>query len=71
MADILQVFEAEMEVAPRRQNQPPLETSLKFIPALAYDLWNERVVRARVWRPNDVRDAVLDGHFCHAAGHLE
>src|SRR5580698_8486862 len=66
--DVLQILEAEMEVTPGRKDQPSFEQGLKFVPSPPYQLRDERVVRARVWRPNDVRDAVLDGHFRHPAG---
>lgn len=71
MTNILQVFEAEMEVATGGQNEPAFETSLKFIPALPYQFGNETMVGTRVWSADDVGYAVLDRHFGHAASDFE
>jgi hypothetical protein len=60
-----------MEIASGGKNKAAFEPSLKFIPALAYQFGNERVILARVRRPDDVCNAVLDRHLRHRARNFE
>ena len=63
--DVLQIFKAQMEIAPGGQNETPREDGLKLIAALPHQAGTERVVLIRVRGADDVRDAVGDGHFAH------
>jgi len=65
--NVLEIFEAEMEVASRGENEPSFKARLNFIPALFYQFGNETIRLIRVRSPNDVRNPVLNGHFRHGA----
>ena len=69
--NILKIFEAEMEVAAGGEDQASFKRRLNFIPALLYQFGNEIVILARVRRPDDVSDAIGDGHFSHRARDFE
>jgi len=67
----LKIVEAQVEITPGGQGQPPLEASLNFIPALLYQFGNKRVVRIRMWCANYVGNSIGNRGFSHGAGHLE
>ena len=69
--NVLEIFEAEMEIAPSREGEPAFKAGLNFIPAHFHQFGNELVIRAGVWRSNYVGNAVLDGHFGHRERHVE
>ena len=65
MAYLAQVFKTQMEIAARRQHQPPLESRLQFIAPRLDQFGNERVIRMRMRRRNYVRNPIRNSHFRH------
>lgn len=70
LADMLEIFEAQVEIAAGGDGETAVEAGLKFIPAHFYQFGNELVIGAGVRGGDDVRDAVADGHFSHGHGHF-
>lgn len=68
VTNVLEIFEAEMEIAPRRENEASLKESLNFVAALFYQFGVETVGLIRMGSSNDVRNPVFNGHFRHGAG---
>src|SRR5450432_3105056 len=56
--NLLEIFEAEMEIAPSSEGEPPFKAGLNFVPAHFHQLGDELMVRAGVWRSNYVGNAV-------------
>src|SRR5271170_5161482 len=68
VANVLEILEAKMKIAPGGENQASFESRLEFVPALLYQRGIEAVCRTRVRSSDDVRDPVFHGHFRHGAG---
>jgi hypothetical protein len=71
VANVLEVFKAEMEVAAGCKSKAAFEGGLNFIPAFFYQFGNERMGGMGVRSADDVGDAVGDSHFGHSAGDIE
>jgi hypothetical protein len=71
VANVLEVFKAEMEVAAGGESKAAFEGGLNFISALFYQFGNEGMGGMGVRRADDVGDAVGDSHFGHRAGDIE
>lgn len=71
VADLLKIFEAEMEIASRSENEPAIEGVLNLISALFYQFGNKSMGRMGVGRADHVGNAIGDGHFRHGESEFE